>query len=62
MSNGLVAGFAAASFVALGIVAAPELCAQPSASGKTTVARTADGHPDLSGMYKEEAAAPSTRR
>ena len=62
MQNRLVAVFAAASLAAVGIVMAPQLLAQSStSSAKAAIQRTADGHPDLSGMYDVATMTPLRR-
>ena len=67
MQNRLVALFGAAAFAASGVVAGPRLLAQTSASSaktspaKPAIARAADGHPDLSGMYDVATMTPLRR-
>jgi hypothetical protein len=52
----------AGGLAAIGIVAGPTLLAQSTASStKASVQRTADGHPDLSGMYDVATMTPLQR-
>jgi hypothetical protein len=62
MRNGLIALLGASVLAVVGIVTGPQLAAQSAApSAKGTVARTADGHPDLSGMYDVATMTPLQR-
>jgi hypothetical protein len=62
MRNRLIALAGAITLAIGGIVASPHLSAQSTASAaKGTIARTADGHPDLSGMYDVATMTPLQR-
>jgi hypothetical protein len=61
MRNRLFALLGAGTLAVFGIVAGPQLAAQSAAPAKGTVARTADGHPDLSGMYDVATMTPLAR-
>ena len=62
MRNRLIALAGAIFLAAAGIVASPHLAAQSTASSaKGTIARTADGHPDLSGMFDVATMTPLAR-
>ncbi|HEX7795305.1 MAG TPA: hypothetical protein VF456_13175 [Vicinamibacterales bacterium] len=62
MRNRLLALISGTALAAIGIVAAPVLLAQSTASStKASVQRTADGHPDLSGMYDVSTMTPLQR-
>jgi hypothetical protein len=62
MRNRLLALIGGVCLAAIGIVAGPTLLAQSTASStKASVQRTADGHPDLSGMYDVATMTPLQR-
>ena len=62
MRNRLIALAGAITLAVVGILASPRLFAQStSSSAKGTIARTADGHPDLSGMYDVATMTPLQR-
>jgi hypothetical protein len=62
MRNRRLALISAISLALIAIVAAPTLLAQSTASStKASVQRTADGHPDLSGMYDVATMTPLQR-
>jgi hypothetical protein len=62
MRNRLLALIGSVCLAAIGFVAGPTLLAQSTASStKASVQRTADGHPDLSGMYDVATMTPLQR-
>src|SRR5215471_7972128 len=61
MRNRLIAMSAAGVFATAATLASPSISAQSKATEAATLARTADGHPDLSGMYDVATMTPLAR-